>query len=402
MVSLTTTSFLAPQRALQQDHHKSLVLLGRLLATERALFAETPKLPRLRIVHLIKHCGYGNGNVHVAVDLACVQAKAGHDVTFVSAGGTFEPLLEEYKVRHIKVDHDQRRPLAVLRAMWTVTRLVRRTKPHVINAHMMSSALVGWVASVLGRVPLVTTVHNSFDKHSVIMKLGRRIIAVSQAERDSLLKKGYKSDRLVAIMNAPANSPREAFMDDGRDIELRSPAIVAVNALHRRKGVFDLIEACKLLLPQLPEWTLYIAGEGPDRELLEQQAREAGLGDRIVFLGFVPAPARLLKQADIMVLASYADPCSLVIGEARAAGCAIVATDVGGNKEMLEFGRAGRLVPPGHPETLATVLKPLMMDQYERISLRRAALRGSQIFNVDRLADDYLKVYLQTQGKLSA
>lgn len=372
----------------------------------RALEA-TPRLdpanrPLNHIVHLIKHCGYANGNVHVAVDLACVQASAGHTVTFISAGGTFVPLLEQYGVQHITLNHDQGKPLSLLRTMWTVARFARRHKPHVMNAHMMSSALVGWVASIVSGVPLVTTVHNSFDKHSSIMRLGRIVVAVSQAERESLLNKGYRGDHLVAIMNAPANSPRDAFMDDGKTVLLEGPAILAVNALHRRKGVFDLIDACSRIFPALPAWKLYIAGEGPDRQLLEQQAAAAGIADRVVFLGFVAAPAHLLKQADIVVLASYADPCSLVIGEARAAGCAIVATDVGGTREMLDYGRAGRLVPPGKPDTLATTLQSLMIDEHERRELQRASRQDADVFQVNRLVEDYARVYLQAQEGRSA
>ena len=374
----------------------SLSLLLELQDRKRTMASSKVKQSR-HILHIIKHCGYANGNVHVAVDLACLQAKAGNEVTFISAGGTFVPLLESHGVCHITLNHDQSKPLSLLRTMWKVTRFVRKTRPYVMNAHMMSSALVGWVASHLSGVPLVTTVHNSFDKHSSIMRLGRRVIAVSQAERASLIQKGYRSDQVVAVMNAPAESPREAFMDDGREIILQSPAILAINALHRRKGVFDLIEACTGLFQTLPDWKLYIAGEGPDREVLEQQARKAGLTDRIIFLGFVPAPGRLLKQADIVVLASYADPCSLVIGEARAAGCAIVATDVGGNKEMLEFGRAGRLVPAGQPQILASVLKPLMVDSFERVALQRAARKGASVFHVERLVADYATVYDQAR-----
>ncbi len=358
--------------------------------------------PSRHIVHLIKHCGYANGNVHVAVDLACVQARADHQVTFISAGGTFVPLLEQYGVQHITLNHDQNKPFSLLRTMGKVAWFAYRKKPYVINAHMMSSALVGWVGSLVSGVLLVTTVHNSFDKHSVIMRLGRRVIAVSQAERVSLLKKGYRSDRLVAVMNAPANSPREAFMDDGREIILQSPAILAINALHRRKGVFDLIEACTQIFKEMPAWKLYIAGEGPDQELLKQQAAQAGLADRIIFLGFVAAPGRLLKQTDIFVLASYADPCSLVIGEARAAGCAIVATDVGGTREMLDNGRAGRLVPPGRPATLAAVLRSVMVDGHERYELQQESLRGSKVFQVERLVEDYALVYEQAQGRRSA
>lgn len=226
---------------------------------------------RMRVVHLIKHCGYANGSVHVAVDLACIQAQAGNEVTVISSGGTFVPLLQQYGVRHLALPHDQNRPLEVLRTAWTVARLVRRQRPHVLHAHMMSSAVVGWIASRYAGVPLVTTVHNSFDPHSVLMRLGDRIVAVSEAERKALLKKRFPESRLVAVLNAPDQSPREAFMEDGRTVPIENPCIVAANALHRRKGVFDLIEACARLFDQAPAWKLYVAGEGPDRAALEAQ-----------------------------------------------------------------------------------------------------------------------------------
>jgi hypothetical protein len=69
----------------------------------------------LRILHIAKHCSYGNGNVHVAVDLACVQAQAGHEVIFASGGGTFVPLLERYGVRHVMMLQVLSKPVAARR-----------------------------------------------------------------------------------------------------------------------------------------------------------------------------------------------------------------------------------------------------------------------------------------------
>jgi glycosyltransferase involved in cell wall biosynthesis len=361
---------------------------------------QAPKpVSRMRVVHVIKHCGYANGSVHVAIDLACVQAQAGDDVTVISAGGTFVPLLEQFGVRHLTLPHDQNKPMDVLRTAWAVAKLARRQRPDVIHAHMMSSAFVGWIASRLAGVPLVTTVHNSFDKHSVLMRLGDRVVAVSEAERRSLLERGFPSHKLVAVLNAPDQSPRDVFMDDGRIVKIESPSIVAANALHRRKGVFDLIEACSRLFADMPEWKLYIAGEGPDRQVLEEQVTKLGLGDRMIFLGFLPSPRPLMEQADIFVLASYADPCSLAVGEARAAGCAIVGTAVGGTPEMLEFGKAGRLVEPGNIDQLTATLRELMSDPAARAALRQAALDGASKFSVYRLLGDYAQVYRDAQAQ---
>jgi glycosyltransferase involved in cell wall biosynthesis len=351
----------------------------------------------MHVIHIIKHCGWANGSVHMAVDLACVQSQCGHEVSFVSAGGTFEPLLAQHGVQHIHLPHDQNRPSNLLWSAGKLTQFARKNRPDVLHAHMMSSALIGYVASKLSGVPLVTTVHNSFDSHSVLMRLGRKVVAVSEAERRQLLARGYSSDQLMTVMNAPNNSPREGFMQDDRELLIQSPCITAVNGLHRRKGVFDLIAACTEVFKEFPDWKLYIAGEGPDSAALENQARSGGMSEKIIFLGLLAAPRSLLEKSDIFVLASYADPCSLAIGEARAAGCAIIATAVGGTPEMLEFGRAGRLVEPGKPVQLAAELRALMADEEARNQLRTAALHGAEIFDVYRLVDDYDQVYREAR-----
>jgi glycosyltransferase involved in cell wall biosynthesis len=346
-----------------------------------------------RVVHLSKHCVDGNGHVHVAVDLACLQADAGCEVLFVSGGGTYEPMLGEHRVRHIKLEQDPKNPLSLLKTIWKLFRVVRSFRPQVLHAHMMGGAIVGYPVSLVSRVPLITTVHNSFNAHSIIMRLGRRVVAVSNAEKEKLVRRGFDARRMDVVLNAPVGSPRAQARKNAVDPVLVSPCITTVCGLHRRKGVFDLLEACSVLFREMPEWRLYIAGDGPDRKALERQAIASGVGDKIIFMGAVPAPRVLFEQTDIFTLCSYADPCSLVIGEARGAGCAIVATAVGGTPEMLEFGRAGRLVPPGQPTQLASELRKLMTDRAARASLRRASIEGAEIFNVHRLLGDYDEVY---------
>jgi glycosyltransferase involved in cell wall biosynthesis len=348
---------------------------------------------KLRVVHIAKHCGYANGSVHVAVDLACVQARAGYDVVFVSGGGTFVEMLQQHGVRHITRRQDQRNPLTLLRAGISVLAICRRLRPDIVHAHMMGGAAIGYAASVLTGIPLVTTMHNSFDPHSILMRLGHRVVAVSKAERDHLIERGYDPSRVAVVWNAPNKSPREMFMCNSDDIVLARPAIVAACALHRRKGVFDLIDAYAALLPEFPDWRLFIAGEGPDSESLAAQAASLGIADRVTFLGFVPNPRPLYLQSDIFVMASYADPGSLSIGEARAHGCAIVATAVGGTTEMLDHGAAGRLIQPGAPAQLAGELRALMRDPAARSALREAARNGSEVFDVGRLVGDYERVY---------
>jgi glycosyltransferase involved in cell wall biosynthesis len=260
---------------------------------------------------------------------------------------------------------------------------------------MMAGAVFGYFTSLISRASLVTTVHNSFDKHSILMRLGDQVVAVSEAERQSLLKSGYEAARLSVVINGPNHSPRDNFFANGAPeaIEIKQPCVVTVCGLHRRKGVNDLIRGFSEAAGQLPDWRLYIVGQGPDRQLLVDLVDELGVANKVSFLGSVRNPAGILLQSDIFVLASYADPCSLAIGEAREAGCAIVATAVGGTPELLEFGEAGRLVEPGSPKQIAGELRQLMTDQTTLRDWRARSFRGSEYFRVSRVAKDYEQVY---------
>lgn len=180
------------------------------------------------------------------------------------------------------------------------------------------------------------------------------------------------------------------------------PCILATCALHQRKGVSDLIEACGDLLAEFPKWRLAIAREGLDRAGLEQQAGDLGPADRVTFLGFMRVPKTLVAQADVFVIASYADSGSLSIGEACAAKYAIVATAVGSTTEMLDFGAVGRLVSPGSPKQLAFQLSQLMLDPAERHALRKAACTGAEIFTKGRLAGDCDRIYRTVRSRPGA
>ncbi|HEY8006316.1 MAG TPA: glycosyltransferase family 4 protein [Methylocella sp.] len=347
----------------------------------------------MHILHLIKHSRHCNGNVNVAVDLACGQVRKGHQVVYASGGGHYDTLLDAHGVQRAEISQGQESsPLALARSVAALVRLCRRFKPDVIHAHMMSSAVFGYFASKLTGVPLVTTVHNSFDRHAILMRAGRVVVAVSKAERNLLLSRGFKPGQVTVVLNGPNGSPRETF-GIPTDVVLATPSITTVCGLHPRKGVHDLLAAFRVLLPEFPNWHLNIIGGGPDREKLEALAGELGLSGSAHFIGPVEAPQPLLRQSQIFVLASYADPCCLVIPEAREAGCAIVATAVGGTPELLGHGEAGQLVEPGRPDQFAKVLRELMQDEEALREWRTKAKTGSGYFTVERLVDDYDKVY---------
>ncbi len=345
----------------------------------------------MRIMHLLKHGVRGNGHVHVAVDLACVQADAGHEVSFVSSGGSYDELLNDHGV-HVATIPESGGIRATVRSAASLLQLARSVRPDILHAHMMSSAVLGFpVGKIVGAL-LITTMHNSFEKHSVLMRLGRVVVAVSEAERYLLLSRGYPAEKVVTVLNGADGSPRESLQTD--DIgPLARPCVVTLSGLHKRKAVGDVIAAFAQVLPEFPDWHLNIIGWGADRDRLEQVVAGLGVERSVHFLGPTVAPRPLLLAADIFASASLADPCPLAVAEARAAGCAIVATAVGGVPEILDHGNAGQLIPVSDPPAMAAALRSLMGDPELLASWQVRARLGSEYFTVSRMARDYDRVY---------
>lgn len=341
------------------------------------------------VVHLLKHCERGNGHVHVAVDLACEQAARGHDVIYASGGGTYVDLLERHGVRHVTITQTAR---GAPSGLATLIRLLSRHRPRVVHAHMMGAAALGYAATRAQGGALVTTVHNSFDGHSGLMRLGDRVAAVSDAERQLLLRRGYRADRLTTVHNGPLGSVREALRPDGV-AAVPQPYAMTLSGLHGRKRVGDAIAAFAAMAAAAPDWRLAVVGEGPDEAKLRSQVSGLGLDGKVIFTRSTLNPGPLLRGASVFINMAEAEPFGLVVAEARAAGCAVVVSEAGGMPEVVDGGRAGILVPVGGVAQASAALRRLATEPAELARWRAAASLAPGQFTVASMADAYDEVY---------
>jgi glycosyltransferase involved in cell wall biosynthesis len=354
--------------------------------------AESTSGEKLRIVHLLNELAQlGNGIVNVAIDLAVEHARAGHHVTVAAPDGAYAELLRANGVRHFLLEPSGGvRPLT---AVAKLRRFIKRNGTQIVHAHMMKGAVIGRLACTGTNARLVTTVHNSWQRHAVLMRLGHRVIAVSDAVRSDMIERGVPANRIETVLNGTIGTMRAPAGVPPVPVTLNHPNIVTVAGMYVRKGIADLIEATAMVRERVPTVTTYMLGDGPDRAQFEQLARDRGIGGSVVFLGFRADAELVIKQADVFVLASHADPNPLVIPEARAAGLPIVATRVDGIPESLDGGDAGLLVPPHAPDALANAIAGLLLAPEQRSRLRAAALRNLERLTVRRMAGETLGVY---------
>ena len=170
------------------------------------------------------------------------------------------------------------------------------------------------------------------------------------------------------------------------------PAALTVGSLGRLDRVkgYDLLLAA---VAQVPQARLVVLGEGAERPVLERQAAELGVSDRVSFPGWHPEPRTVLPEWDVFCLPSRSEGFPLSIVEAMLAGLPVVASSVGSVAEAVDEGCTGLLVPKDDVDALTAALRQLV-DPDVRVRFGRAGReRAAGEFTVARMAEAYRRLY---------
>jgi glycosyltransferase involved in cell wall biosynthesis len=177
------------------------------------------------------------------------------------------------------------------------------------------------------------------------------------------------------------------------DVLPARPRVMFTGRLHPQKNLDVLIDAWPTVA-RATGASLILVGHGVERERLEQRVRELGVSDRVRFLGAVDDPADALRAADVFALPSVAEGMSNSLLEAMATGLPCVASDIGGNQDLLGRDAAGVLVPGNDPRTWAEELVALLRDEERRRmlgALARARIEGE--FALGKVVMRYIDLY---------
>ncbi len=164
--------------------------------------------------------------------------------------------------------------------------------------------------------------------------------------------------------------------------------------LERVKGIDTLLHALALVRDQL-RFDVHIAGRGSQRHALEQLAKTLKIDDRVRFLGYLEAPAlyREYAEAEIFCGLSRSEALGNVFLEAQAAGCAVVATNVGGIPDSVADGVTGVLVPPDDPQAAAAALRKFHEDHEWMQSLAIEGIVRTRSYDWNEIAEEYDALY---------
>jgi glycosyltransferase involved in cell wall biosynthesis len=170
---------------------------------------------------------------------------------------------------------------------------------------------------------------------------------------------------------------------------------LAVGRLEPQKDLSTLLKAFQRIHELRPESALLIVGEGRLRPALEREISDLGLDKAVCLLGMRADVSSLMAGADAYVMSSVYEGLPLVLVEAAASRLPIVATDVGGNPDVVIDGETGLLVPAGSPDSLGKAMTRLMMmpDSERRCMVEKSRARVEARFEMTRIVDQWEELY---------
>ncbi len=371
--------------------------------------------------------GAENQLVYLATQL---QARGGWDARVISmlAPKAYTEKLLSAGIPVVSLG--MRRGIPDPRAMLKLAALLRRTQPQIVHSHMVHANLLARVTRLLYRVPvLISTAHNideGPDKRTT-SAVGRVFAGSRRVASSRWRERGYRLtdplcdlttnvsqaavERYIQIGAVPRAKIR--FVPNGVDTAQFRPDPIARERVRRELGLEErfvwlavarfedakdhrtMIRAFATLGRSHPAALLLLIGQGTLEPASKALAASLGLEDRVRFLGVRWDVPDLMNGADAYVMSSAWEGLPMVLLEAAAVGLPIVATDVGGNSEIVVDGETGFVVPPRDPTTLARAMDQLAIlpaDERRRLGERGRARVGTQ-YSLERVIDQWEELY---------
>lgn len=285
--------------------------------------------------------------------------------------------------------------------------LVRETQPHVLHVIGAgpNAAYVAGLRRILRRAIVLSAhgelsgdAHGAFQR-STTLRLALRTLCVSAdavtAPSSYTLDELRATFPIAGVTEVIPNGVDVGDYVDARPFDDLGPYVLSVGRLVPQKGFDTLLDAFADARDRLGNRKLLIAGDGPERGMLEQRAAELGLAGTVTFLGAVDHSRlpSIFSGADAFVLASRKEAFGLVALEAMASGTPVIASTVGGITEILEDGHTALLVPPDRHRDLASALVRLLEDDQLQKKLTVNALCEVRSRSWDDVLNRYEALY---------
>lgn len=349
------------------------------------------------------------GAERFALRMVTGLVERGHTVGLVAGPGDLDPALAGVDHRRFPLPPPTRSPRKLVATLNAMRSAVSRFRPDVIHAQNVTHAALGALAVRLvpgSRARILTTFHGvEPGEYRLAARLFRSadvVACVSGDLLDSLVEAGFPPGRAFLVHNGIATpEPLSTDRLDELDADLgmgptvdgrRTRLVAAVGRLESQKAHDTFLGMAARVAARLPGTRFAIVGDGSLRAELQQQARDLGIDDVVVFTLYRKDARDIIARSDLLVFSSRWEGLSIAALEALASGTPVVSTPSQGMRVLLECG-AGEIVD-GSAESLSNSVEALLRDDERRTAMGAEGRRlTAGPFSDAEMLDTYVRLY---------
>lgn len=299
------------------------------------------------------------------------------------------------------------------RGLMRLRQALVRLRPHILHCHSYYASLAALVLRAARvQIPIVYTVHANIRSGMQlsdrvihwVMQRCEQITAVSREAAASVETFRGRGMSPCVIPNGVdlsriqvADSMTKAAVRSELGMQAGGKLILMVAALNRDKDHPTLLRAFSEVRQRIGNSQLWLAGEGPERDNLLRLCAELAIGRCVTFCGSRSDVNRLLAGVDVFVLSSHREGMPMSVLEACCAGVPVIASNVGGMKDLKDSGLEILLTPRSDVGALRNALLLAASAEFSA-SAKRQAERARQRFSIERTGEEYLELYRAVQA----
>ena len=325
--------------------------------------------------------------------------------------------IEQQGGRVFYSDYGRLNPASLL----DIARVARQTQSDLLHVHGYKACTLGRIVGALLGMPVVLHEHAVFPTMPPYQKLADwllaplndRVVVNCEAVAEFCVeRRSMDPENIEIIFNGvPLDEFREvsdsaaAEAAEELGIGADTPVVGTVARLEEQKGITHFLNAVPAVKEECPDVKVLIVGDGTLRGALEEEARQLGIADNVIFTGERRDVPRLYKLMDVKVISSIYEGTTLTVFEAMATGTPVVATTVDGVEEVIEDGATGMLVPPKDAASIAEVVTDLLTNPDRARLLSERAEQAVKQYDVRtsmRRIENLYETVLSENGEGSA
>ena len=368
----------------------------------------------MKVLHLISGGDTGGAKTHVVNLLQELDKRIDVKIIcFLEA-----EFYHEIKEKGIDIEVYEQKGRYDLSVVKRLIKEIKKEEYDLIHCHGARANFITYLLKKFYKIPVVTTVHSdykldfkgSFYKNLVYRNINYislkhmdYYIGVSESFRDMLIDRGFSSDRIMTVYNGinvkevESAKINENFLKKyGIDTEKETIKVGILARLYPVKGVEVFIKAAQKVLAERQDVEFFIAGDGEERKNLLHLIKELDIEDKVYLLGYVRDPYSFINEIDINTNTSYSESFPYVILEGGVFKKPIIASNVGGIKDLVVHGETGLMFEPGDVDSLANHILKLVGNEDLRKTLGNNLYdKKKKLYSSEKMAEKQILIYQQ-------